>query len=49
MSALSPVRTVSRGDRCWEIASDILIIAVLIYGVPLVVGLVVVLARLLAR
>jgi hypothetical protein len=45
MSALSPVRTVS----CWEIASDILIIAVLIYGVPLVVGLVVVLARLLAR
>ena len=49
MSTLSPVRTVSRGERCWEITSDILIIAVLIYGLPLLVGLGVVLVRFLAR
>ena len=47
VSALTAIRIPSRLERLWEIASDILIIAALIYGFPLVVGLGVVLVRFL--
>ena len=46
---LSPVPTVSRVERWREIASDIFILAVLIYALPLLGGLGVLLARFLAR
>ena len=47
MSALTPMRRPSRVDRLWEIASDILIVAGLIYALPLLVVLGVLLVRFL--
>ena len=47
MSEPTPIRGPSRVDRFREIGSDILIVAALIYGLPLLVGLAVLLVRLL--
>jgi len=47
MSALTPIRSPSRVERLREIASDILIVAALIYTLPLLVGLGVLLVRFL--
>jgi hypothetical protein len=49
VSALTPIRTRSRLERSVEIALDILIVAVLIYALPLLVGLGVLLVRILTR
>jgi hypothetical protein len=49
VSALTPIRTPSRLERSGEIALDILIVAVLIYALPLLGGLGVVLVRFLTR
>jgi hypothetical protein len=48
MSALTPIRGPSRVERLWEIASDILIVAALIYALPLLVGVSVLLVRFLS-
>jgi hypothetical protein len=47
VSALTPLGIPSRLEHAWEIASDILIVAALIYTLPLLVGLGVWLVRFL--
>jgi hypothetical protein len=49
VSSLPPIKSLSRFQQPWEIASDLLIVALLIYGLPLLVGLGVILVRLAVR
>lgn len=49
MSELMPVRTQSRRERVWELTSDVLIATMLIWTLPVLLGVAMAVAHALTR